>query len=107
MKLRTLLIVLCLATVSGATAVPANLKTLHGQLPANAWAVTALKGCSSFDRVTGCGTILPAPIPLYSDDMGAIGATVRGEAGYRCGTSTGTAYHHAAMNGCSGTQTAQ
>src|SRR6267143_1607564 len=101
MKLRTFLIVLCLANVSGATTFTANPKTLHGQVQPSAWVVITLKGCGSFEPVTGSGAILPAPIPLYPDNMGAISATVQDEAGYTCGT--GMAYYHAAMKSPSGT----
>src|SRR5882762_4001934 len=99
MKLLTFLIVLCLvvlclATVSGATTFTPNLKTLHGQVPARAWVVISLTGCGSFVPVIGSGATLPAPISLYPDNMGAIRATVQDEAGYTCGTSTGTTYYH-------------
>jgi len=72
MKLRTFLIVLCLATVSGATTFTANLKTLHGQVLASEWVVITPKGCGSFVPVTGSGATLPAPLSLYPDNMGAI-----------------------------------
>src|SRR5882762_9516310 len=97
MKLRTFLIVLCLATVSGATTFTANLKTLHGQVLASEWVVITPKGCGSFVPVTGSGATLPAPLSLYPDNMGAISATVQDEAGYTCATSTGTAYYPMAI----------
>ena len=103
MKLRTFLIVLVVVAVSGATTFTANLKTLHGQLPANAWVVIALKGCGSLQAVTGPGAILTAPIPLYLDVMAATSARVKDEGSSACSTSTKTAYDRAAMKSTSGT----
>src|SRR6266478_6215750 len=97
MKLRNFSIILCLATVSGATTFTPNLKTLHGQVPASARVVITLTGCGSFVPVTGSGATLPAPISLYPDIMGAISAVVQNEAGYTCGTSTETANYHVAI----------
>ncbi len=94
MKLRTFSILLCLATVSGATTFTPNLKALHGQVPASAWGVITQTGCGSFVPVTGSGATLPVQISLYPVNRGAISATVQDEAGHTCGTSTGTAYYH-------------
>ena len=103
MRLRTFLSVVCLATVSGATTFTVNLKTLRSKAPASAWVATTLKGCGSFEPVTGSGAIMPMPISLHPGNMSAISATIQDEAGYTCGTSTATPYYHVTTESPSGT----